>query len=227
MGEPMIEARGVRRTYRRPGGTSVHACDGVDLTVDPGQVVALTGRSGSGKSTLLYLFGALETADAGSIVVAGRSVTELPPRRLPDYRRTVGFVFQGFHLLPALSVRDNVLAPVLYAGRRTRARYTDRADELLDLVGLADRAQELPSRLSGGQQQRVAVARALLADPPLVLADEPTGNLDSHTGDEVVDLLLSVRDQFGTTIVVATHDAELSARCDRTVRLSDGRVVAA
>jgi putative ABC transport system ATP-binding protein len=166
--------------------------------------------------------GALERADSGMVEVAGQDLGGLSRRELAAHRRRVGFVFQRFNLLPALTVADNVMAPVL--PYRVDFDKEARARELLAAVGLAGRETSLPSRLSGGQQQRVAIARALINRPPLVLADEPTGNLDSRTGAEIIDLLLGLRAEHGVTIVVATHDAQVAARCDRVVRLVDGRV---
>ena len=195
---------------------------GVTLTVAAGSAVAVTGPSGSGKSTLLHLVGAMEAADAGRLVVGGHDLTELDGARRVRYRRTIGFVFQRFHLLPALTVLDNVVAPVL--PYRTAFDKLARARELLAAVGPADRAGSLPSRLSGGQQQRVAIARALVNDPGLVLADEPTGNLDSGTGAEIMELLLDLRAERGMTVLVATHDPLVASRCDRVVKLHDGRI---
>lgn len=211
-----VRLRGVTRRY--PGLT---ALDAVDLHIESGAAVALTGPSGSGKSTVLHLLGGMDRPDEGTVAVDGE---ELTARRLDVHRRRVGFVFQRFHLLPALTVLDNVLAPVL--PRRVDFDRRSRARELLDAVGLLDRADALPSELSGGQQQRVAISRALINRPGLLLADEPTGSLDSGTGREIIDLLLSLREQYGMTMLVATHDAEVAADCDRIVRLHDGRIVA-
>lgn len=197
------------------------AVDRVDLDVPAGQYIALTGPSGSGKSTLLYLIGALEAADAGTIHVDALEVTALPRRQLPAYRSTVGFVFQRYNLLPALTVLDNVLVPVLPV--RTDFDKTDRARSLVARVGLADREDALPGRLSGGEQQRVAIARALINHPRLLLADEPTGNLDSKTGAEVLDLMAELQ-QTGMTIIIATHDPLVAARAHRTVHLLDGKI---
>jgi putative ABC transport system ATP-binding protein len=197
------------------------ALDAVDLRIESGAAVALTGPSGSGKSTVLHLLGGMDRPSEGTVEVDGE---ELTARRLDGHRRRIGFVFQRFHLLPALTVLDNVLAPVL--PRRVDFDRQERATELLDAVGLAERANALPSELSGGQQQRVAIARALINRPGLLLADEPTGNLDSATGREIVELLLSLRERYGTTMLVATHDVEVAANCDRIVRLLDGRIVA-
>ncbi|WP_229870865.1 ABC transporter ATP-binding protein [Streptomyces phaeofaciens] len=205
-------------TRRYPG---LVALDAVDLTIDDGEAVAVTGPSGSGKSTVLHLIGGMDRPDEGTVEVDGE---ELAPRRLDAHRRRIGFVFQRFHLLPALTVLDNVLAPVL--PRRVDFDRRARAMELLEAVGLAARADALPSELSGGQQQRVAISRALVNRPGLLLADEPTGNLDSATGREIIDLLLSLRERYGMTLLVTTHDPEVAVSCDRIVRLRDGRVVA-
>ncbi|MFF4490651.1 ABC transporter ATP-binding protein [Streptomyces sp. NPDC001544] len=201
--------------------TGLTALDAVDLHIESGAAVALTGPSGSGKSTVLHLLGGMDRPDEGTVAADGE---ELTARRLDAHRRRVGFVFQRFHLLPALTVLDNVLAPVL--PRRVDFDRRSRARELLDAVGLLDRADALPSELSGGQQQRVAISRALINRPGLLLADEPTGSLDSGTGREIIDLLLSLRERYGMTMLVATHDAEVAANCDRIVRLRDGRIVA-
>jgi putative ABC transport system ATP-binding protein len=200
----------VVKTFLLGNGERLAAVDGVSLTVEPGALTALTGPSGSGKSTLLHLIGAIERADSGSIAV---------------YRRGVGFVFQRFHLLPALTALDNVLVPVL-PYRNLGFDRAERARELLDAVGLAGRESALPSRLSGGQQQRVAIARALITRPRLLLADEPTGNLDSHTGRAILELLLGLRERHHITIVLSTHDAAIAARCERVVEMLDGRLVA-
>ena len=213
----------VSKRYRPAPGQVVTALDRVSLSVEAGSVVALMGPSGSGKSTLLHLVGAMDTADEGTIRVGDREVTELSRRDQTEYRRTIGFVFQRFHLLPALTVVDNVAAPLL--PRRGAAEIAPRARALLHAVGLDGKGDVLPSRLSGGEQQRVAIARALLNDPGLVLADEPTGNLDSATGAAIVDLLLRLREERGMTILVATHDRSVAERCDRIVRLEDGRVL--
>ena len=201
----------------------MHALADVDLAVGAGAFVALVGPSGSGKSTLLHLIGAMDTSDAGLIRVGDTEVTQLSAREQVAYRRRIGFVFQRFHLLPALTVVDNVAAPLL--PYRTAFDKHERARELLAAVGLEGREDALPSQLSGGQQQRVAIARALVNDPVLLLADEPTGNLDSKTGAEIVDLLVDLRQRRGMTVILATHDSVVASRCDRIVRLLDGRVL--
>jgi putative ABC transport system ATP-binding protein len=221
-GQPVIALRDVARRFRVDAGQTITALDGVSLEIAPAAAVAVTGPSGSGKSTLLHLIGALERADEGTVCVAGRELGGLSRRELAAHRRRVGFVFQRFNLLPALTVIDNVMAPVL--PYRVAFDKEARARELLAAVGLEGRETSLPSRLSGGQQQRVAIARALINRPPIVLADEPTGNLDSRTGAGIVDLLLGLRREYGVTVVLATHDSQVAARCDRVVRLLDGRV---
>jgi putative ABC transport system ATP-binding protein len=213
----------VTRRYATGREAVITALDNVALSVDPGQVVAITGPSGSGKSTLLHVIGAMDAADSGIVQVEGHEITALSKRERAKYRRTIGFVFQRFHLLPALTAGDNVAAPLLPF--HPSFDLAERARELLAAVGLAERATALPSALSGGEQQRVAIARALINDPGLLLADEPTGNLDSVTGGELVELLLDLRRTRGMSIIVATHDPLVASRCDRIIRLRDGRVV--
>jgi putative ABC transport system ATP-binding protein len=219
-----VSFRGVSRTYRPAKGQQVAALREVDLDVAAGRAVAVVGASGAGKSTLLHLVGAMDRPDSGEIHVDGRRIDRLGRRELERYRRRVGFVFQRFHLLPTLTVLDNVIAPVL--PQRVVFDKRERARELLVSVGLDDRARSLPGELSGGEQQRVAIARALIGKPSLLLADEPTGNLDSVVGGEIVELLLSLRQQYGATLLVASHNPAVAAACDRTVRLHDGRIVA-
>jgi putative ABC transport system ATP-binding protein len=216
-----VEVDHVVKRYRT-GGTVVVALDDVSVAIGPGSMVAITGPSGSGKSTLLHLIGAMDVPDEGRIVVHGEDVTRLSQRRQATYRRTIGFVFQRFHLLPALTALDNVAAPLI--PYRTDFDKHERAAELLAAVGLEGREESLPSELAGGEQQRVAIARALVNGPGLLLADEPTGNLDSQTGGEIVALLLELRASRGMTVLVATHNPLIASRCDRIVRLLDGRV---
>jgi putative ABC transport system ATP-binding protein len=218
-----VRIEGLAKRYRSGPEQLVAALDGVTLALEPGSVTGITGPSGSGKSTLLHLIGAMDDADQGTIRVADRDVTALSRSQQVAYRRTIGFVFQRFHLLPALTVLDNVAAPVL--PRKQDFDVQERARELVAAVGLQGREHSLPSRLSGGQQQRVAIARALINKPGLLLADEPTGNLDSQTGTEIVELLLSLRDQTGMTIALATHDPVIASRCDTIIRLRDGQIV--
>jgi putative ABC transport system ATP-binding protein len=217
-----VELTGVSKRYASDGQAIV-ALDSVDLSADSGELVAVTGPSGSGKSTLLHVIGAMDRPDEGVVLVGRSEVTSLSRAQQASYRRKIGFVFQRFHLLSALSVRDNVAAPLL--PYRTDFDKFDRATELLHSVGLAGRERSLPSRLSGGEQQRVAIARALINEPGLLLADEPTGNLDSTTGGDIVQLILDLRRDRGMTVIVATHDPVVASRCDRVIRLRDGRII--
>ena len=212
----------VNKAYVTPAGIRVEAMRDVDLQVPAGQLTALTGASGSGKSTLLHVIGAMDTVDSGSLVVGGRELTTMTPRELVTYRRGVGFIFQRFHLIASLTALDNVLAPVI--PYRTTFDKDRRAAELLDRVGLGDRLDALPSRLSGGQQQRVAIARALINQPRLLLADEPTGNLDSSTGQDVLRLLLELNREQGVTTILATHDQSVANVCDARFIVRDGAV---
>ena len=216
-----VELREVTKKFQA-GARTISALDSVSFALEPGGALAVTGPSGSGKSTLLHVIGAMDEADAGSIAVGDFAVQELDGRGRAGYRRRIGFVFQHFHLLSALTTRDNVAAPLL--PHRVDFDKQARARELLAAVGLEDREDDLPSQLSGGEQQRVAIARALVNDPGLLLADEPTGNLDSETGLEILQLLLDLRAERGTTVIVVTHNPLVAARCDRVVRLRDGRV---
>ena len=218
----VIELRGVSKHYGLGNDQLVKAADDVTLTIAAGALVALTGASGSGKSTLLHLIGAIERPDAGTIVSGGTEVTALRGAALAAYRRTVGFVFQRYNLLPALTALDNVIAPVL--PYRTGWDKADRGRTLLAAVGLGGRERSLPSRMSGGEQQRVAIARALVNTPRLLLADEPTGNLDSQTATGILDLLTRLRQKNQMTVIIATHDPQIAARCDRLIRLRDGAV---
>jgi len=221
-GAPLIVGRGLVKTYRM-GDTEVRALDGVDVDIAAGDYVAVTGASGSGKSTLMGLLGALDQPSAGTLSVAGRELSHLTPDGLADFRnRTVGFVFQQFHLLRRTSALENVMLPLLY-GRHTGDRRA-RAMECLAMVGLAERWHHQPSQLSGGQQQRVAIARALVNRPRILLADEPTGALDSRTSDEVMDIFDRLNRAEGITIVLVTHEADVAARARRRLTFRDGRI---
>jgi putative ABC transport system ATP-binding protein len=218
----MIELRGVSKTVPSGSGflTILHP---LDLMIEPGRVVAITGPSGSGKSTLLGLVAGLDAPSTGSVILDGVDITALDEDSLARLRGTkIGFVFQFFHLLPSLTALENVLVPMEIAGVPGASK---RARELLVEVGLAERGHHYPSQLSGGEQQRVAIARALANDPPILLADEPTGNLDSATGHSVIELLLEVNRTRRTTLVIVTHDPELASVADVSVALRDGRVV--
>jgi putative ABC transport system ATP-binding protein len=214
--------RNVVKTFGTGDGRIV-AVDNLSLDINAGTVVGLTGPSGSGKSTTLHLIGAIERADQGTIEVAGSDLTRLNRRLLAQYRRTLGFVFQRYHLMPALTAIDNVVVP-LRPYRVDFDKYA-RAADLLGAVGLSGREDALPSQLSGGQQQRVVIARALIARPSMLLADEPTGNLDSRIGPEIIDLILRLREQHPMTVIVATHEHYVADRCERVIRLLDGRIV--
>jgi putative ABC transport system ATP-binding protein len=218
-----LELRGVCKRYGTGQGGQVTAADDVTLTIEAGAFVALTGASGSGKSTLLHMIGAIERPDSGVIFSNGTEVTALRGAAQADYRRTVGFVFQRYNLLPALTALDNVIAPVL--PYRTRWDKRERARELLAAVGLAGRERSLPARMSGGEQQRIAIARALINTPALLLADEPTGNLDSGNAAEILDLLTRLRAEHHITILLASHDPQIAARAERLIRLRDGVIV--
>lgn len=218
-----IELRGVSKAYSTGNDQLVRAADDVTLTIGAGSFVALTGASGSGKSTLLHLIGAIELPDAGTIRSAGTDVTALRGAGLAAYRRAVGFVFQRYNLLPALTALDNVIAPVL--PYRTTFNKKERAHDLLAAVGLAGREHSLPVRMSGGEQQRVAIARALINTPALLLADEPTGNLDSVNATEILQLLIKLRSERAMTIILASHDPQIAAQCERLIRLRDGAVI--
>ena len=220
----MFELKDVSRVHRTGGG-EVRALDGVDLSIGVGELVAIEGPSGSGKSTLLQLLGALDRPTSGSVLFDGRELGGLDDGELTRVRsRDIGFVFQSFNLIPTLTAAENVEAAMVPLRGDRKAR-TARAAELLDQVGLASRADHLPSRLSGGEQQRVAIARALANDPRVVLADEPTGNLDSTTAEEVVGALRDLVTGAGVTVVVVTHSEEVAQHAERRIRLRDGRVV--
>jgi putative ABC transport system ATP-binding protein len=221
---PLIALQGITKAYRN-GEVVTPVLHGIDLQVGAGEYVALMGPSGSGKSTLMNLLGLLDRADEGHYRLAGRDVTQLSAGEHAVVRnRTIGFVFQSFNLLKRLSVLENVALPLLYAGR-SRGQARERAQQLLQQVGLGPLGARKPNQLSGGQQQRVAIARALACQAPLLLADEPTGNLDTQTTAEVLALLDGLNREQGLTIVLVTHENDVARHCRRLVRLKDGRVV--
>jgi putative ABC transport system ATP-binding protein len=220
---PAVEIRALEKVYGT-GAAATHALGGVDATFLPGEFVAIMGPSGSGKSTLLHIVGALESPTAGSVRIAGRELGGLDDGELTRLRREhIGFVFQFFNLLPSLTALENVLLPALIARDLSRER-RERAEELLRRVGLAERAEHVPSELSGGEQQRVSIARALLLSPELLLADEPTGNLDSRSGAQVLGLIRELSRDEGHTVAMVTHDPSAAAIADRVLFLRDGRV---
>jgi putative ABC transport system ATP-binding protein len=225
MAEALYEVSGATRVFHR-GDRAIHAVDGVDLEVAAGDFVALEGPSGSGKTTLLQLLGALDRATAGQVAFEGRDLSRLRDRELAELRlRAFGFVFQQFNLIPTLTALENVEAGLAPAGL-PRLVLRERAFALLAEVGLAERAAHLPVHLSGGEQQRVAIARALVKEPRVILADEPTGNLDSRSGSEVFDLLAGLGASRQATVIVATHNPELAARAGRRLAMRDGRFAA-
>lgn len=223
MPEPaMIDTRGLVHDYP-VGETAIHALRGVSFSVRPGEMVAIMGPSGSGKSTLMHLIGCLDTPTSGTVHIAGEDVSNLSETELAIVRnRRIGFVFQRFNLIPRISILDNVTTPLLYAGVSPRMR-EERAAEALEKVGLGARLLHRSVQLSGGQQQRVAIARALVTNPIIILADEPTGNLDTATGKAILELF-EVVNAAGTTVIIVTHDAEVSSVCRRVVHLRDGLI---
>jgi putative ABC transport system ATP-binding protein len=221
---PVLEARDVRKQYKL-GEHQVNALAGVALQVEKGEFIAIMGPSGSGKSTLLHLLGGLDVPTEGDIILADQPLAQLSEKKATLVRRhNVGFVFQFFNLLPTLSAEENILLPVIIDGKDPR-QYKELLNNLLDLVNLADRRHHKPDQLSGGEQQRVAIARALITQPAILLADEPTGNLDSKTGTAIMELIRRSCSQFQQTVIVVTHDARAAAYADRVIFLRDGSIV--
>ena len=220
--EIIISAKGLTKTFGS-GDSKVTAVNNVTLEVYKGEIVAVTGESGSGKSTLLNLLGGLDKPDSGTVTVDGRELTALKDHQLAAYRRRYsGFVFQFYNLIPVLNVEENLTLPLDLDGRNTDKT---RLEELLQLLGLSDRRYNLPAQLSGGQQQRVAIGRAVIAEPPCIFADEPTGNLDTANSREIVDLFKQLAAKYGTTVILVTHDGTVAAEADRVITMRDGTVV--
>ena len=218
----ILETRDLRKVYGS-GDTEVRALDGVNLTVEKGEFVAVVGTSGSGKSTLLHMLGGLDRPTSGTVTVDGRELSALKDEELTIFRRRkIGFVFQNYNLVPVLNVYENIVLPIQLDGKAPDRDYVDR---IIETLGLGNKLQNLPGNLSGGQQQRVAIARALAAKPAIILADEPTGNLDSATSLDVMGLLKVTAQKFSQTIVMITHNEELAQMADRIIRIEDGRIV--
>ena len=218
----ILETKDLRKVYGS-GNTEVRALDGVDLTVEKGEFVAVVGTSGSGKSTLLHMLGGLDRPTSGTVTVDGKELSGLKDEELTIFRRRkIGFVFQNYNLVPVLNVYENIVLPIQLDGKAPDKGYVD---QIIETLGLGNKLQNLPNNLSGGQQQRVAIARALAAKPAIILADEPTGNLDSATSLDVMGLLKVTAQKFSQTIVMITHNEELAQMADRIIRIEDGRIV--
>ena len=217
----ILETKSLRKTYGS-GEAEVRALDGVDLTVEKGEFVAVVGTSGSGKSTLLHMLGGLDRPTSGSVAVDGKDLFSLKDEALTIFRRRkIGFVFQNYNLVPVLSVYENIVLPIQLDGQKPDAAYVD---QIIETLGLEKKLRNLPNNLSGGQQQRVAIARALAAKPAIILADEPTGNLDSKTSQDVMALLKITSEKFAQTIVMITHNEEIAQMADRIIRIEDGKI---
>ena len=231
MPEPQISAVAVEKAYRK-GDHQVPVLHGVDIAVRKGEFLSIVGQSGSGKSTLLHLIGLLDSPDVGEVQLDGQRIDDLPVRTRDELRnRVFGFVFQFYHLLPELSLMENVLCPLMirhsiWGYWQRRREYQDRAREMIDRVGLGHRLTHKPSELSGGEMQRAAIARSLVARPEILLADEPTGNLDARTGRGIIDLMVKLNEQERLTIIMVTHDQAIAAEAHRTVKLCEGRIEA-
>ena len=218
----ILETRGLRKVYGS-GDTEVRALDGVDLAVEKGEFAAVVGTSGSGNSTLLHMLGGLDRPTGGSVIVDGRELSTLKDEELTIFRRRkIGFVFQNYNLVPVLNVYENIVLPIQLDGGQPDKGYTN---QIIETLGLGSKLQNLPNNLSGGQQQRVAIARALAAKPAIILADEPTGNLDSRTSQDVMSLLKVTSQRFAQTIVMITHNEEIAQMAGRVIRIEDGRIV--
>ena len=218
----ILETKDLRKVYGS-GDTEVRALDGVDLTVEKGEFVAVVGTSGSGKSTLLHMLGGLDRPNGGTVTVDGKELSAMRDEALTIFRRRkIGFVFQNYNLVPVLNVYENIVLPIQLDGKAPDKGYVD---QIIETLGLGNKLQNLPNNLSGGQQQRVAIARALAAKPAIILADEPTGNLDSATSLDVMGLLKVTAQKFSQTIVMITHNEELAQMADRIIRIEDGRIV--
>lgn len=219
-----LQVNDIRKTFRM-GNQTLNVLNGVSFSVNQGEWVSLLGASGSGKTTLLDIIGTISKPDSGTVLIDGIDPAKLKQSQLVNFRREkIGFVFQAYHLLPELNILENVMLPMLFAGTATKKECRARATELLVMTGLADRLKHRPNELSGGEQQRTAIARALINNPSLLLADEPTGNLDAKTGRGILDILQKVREQNNTTILMVTHDEHIAALSERTIHISEGKI---
>ena len=219
----LLEVNNICKTYGS-GETAVHALKKVSFSVPKGEYVAIVGESGSGKSTLLNMIGALDTPTSGKVVIGGKEIFSMNDNRLTVFRRrNIGFIFQNYNLIPVLNVLENITLPIELDGRAPDKKFVK---EIIEMLGLKEKVYKMPSQLSGGQQQRVAVARALASKPEIILADEPTGNLDSETSEEVLELLQKTSRHYNQTIVMITHDPHIAARADRMIKIGDGKIIA-
>jgi putative ABC transport system ATP-binding protein len=219
----VLETKNLTKHYHQ-GKFLIKALDGVDLSVKAGEFISIMGRSGSGKSTLLHLLGTLDQPTSGEVLLEGEKISSLPARKLPRIRRhKIGFVFQEYNLIPTLTALENVELPLKYAGRRDRHELAQKA---LAEVGLSERVNHRPSELSGGEQQRVAIARAIVGKPAVILADEPTGEVDTHTAQEIINLMKKLNRELSITFIIVTHDPGVAAQTQRTIHLSDGKILA-
>lgn len=216
-----IEVRNLEKVYNQ-GELCVKALDGISLSIEQGSFVAITGESGSGKSTLINIIGCMDVQSAGDIIIEGEKIEQNDGRLSKIRGEKLGMIFQGYHLLPMLTAEENILMPCSFAGKEIRA---EEVSELIDNLSLNGREKHLPSELSGGQQQRVAIGRALINKPRILLADEPTGNLDKKTGEEIIELLLELKVKYNMTLVIVTHSEKIAMLADREIRLEDGRII--
>ena len=218
----ILSAKDVKKSYKITKNSSLQVLKGIDLEIFDGEIVAIVGKSGTGKSTLLHILGTLDRPDSGEVLFEGNNVFSMRERQISEFRnKSLGFIFQFHHLLPEFTAIENVMIASMISGKRNEAK----AKELMKEVGITDRENHKPSEISGGEAQRVAIARALINSPKLVLADEPTGNLDTENAESIIELLFNLRDKFNHTFVIVTHNDEFAERCDRVIHLQDGMVI--
>lgn len=223
--QSILQVQGLKKNYETEAGI-IPILKGIDIQIYRGEVVSIIGPSGSGKSTLLGLLGSLDIPSEGHIIIGNEDITSLSEENLADFRaKKIGFVFQSYNLVTTMTAEENVMMALMCAGMKNRKEMIQKAREMLDLVGMKERYHHLPSQLSGGQQQRVAIARALVNNPAIVIADEPTGNLDTKTGQTILDLIFQLRDQFNMTFIIATHDSYVAKLSDRILQIEDGLLI--